>query len=177
MRYLKWGKRGYKLVCYSRLVSKPYLIKDPDCDNESIWAYEVEQAVISDLFSFTAREIEPTSGISREILTPLQILERSKQELETKLRRLYGLYAKDGNDILLEAIEELRGELAELETKITRELESSRETRSLKLAREKLNSVASTWQYMGDREKRVLLSSVISGITVTHYNVRIEYKL
>ena len=31
MRYQKWGKAGYKFVCYSQQSSKPYLIKDPSC--------------------------------------------------------------------------------------------------------------------------------------------------
>ena len=54
MRYQKWGQRGHKLVCYSRQGSKSYLVKDPDCPQEHIWADEVEDAVVEDLFRFPA---------------------------------------------------------------------------------------------------------------------------
>lgn len=177
MRYLKWGKAGYKLVCYSRLASKPYLIKDPHCDNEAIWAHELEKTVISDIFSFTAEELTPSGEVSRQLMSPLEILERNRDETALKLRRLYDLYARDGNTVLLEAIKELSEEVATLEGKIVRERENSRGARDARLAREKLTNVRSTWDYMQEHEKRMLLSSVIDAITVTHYSVRIEYKL
>lgn len=177
MRYLKWGKAGYKLVCYSQLKSKPYLIKDPDCDNESIWAHEVERTVLSDLFSFTADDIQPDETVTRELLSPLEILSRNREEARTKLKRLYDLYARDGNEILLESIKELSSELAVLEGKIEKEQESSRGAKDIMLAREKLCNVRSTWEYMAEREKRTILASVIEKITVTHYSVRMEYKI
>lgn len=37
MRYQKWGKHGSKIVCYSQQSSKPYLVKDPNCDQDKIW--------------------------------------------------------------------------------------------------------------------------------------------
>lgn len=177
MRYQKWGKAGYKLVCYSRQVSKPYLVKDPDCDNEAIWAEDVERAVISDLFSFTAEEIQPDEGVTRESLSPIELLERNKDAAQLRLRRLYDLYAREGNEVLLEAIREQTEEISSLETKIEAERERGRDSKNICLARQKLNNVRSTWDYMDPREKRVLICSVIRRITVTHYSVRIEYKL
>lgn len=177
MRYQKWGKAGYKLVCYSRQISKPYLVQDPDCDNEAIWAEDVERTVISDLFSFTAEEIQPDEGVTRESLSPIELLERNKAAAQTRLRRLYDLYAREGNEVLLDTIKEQTEEIASLEVKIDTEREKGRDLKSIRLARQKLNNVRSTWAYMDDREKRVLICSVIRKITVIHYSVRIEYKL
>lgn len=33
MRYMKWGSAGYRLVCYSHVKSRPYLVKDENCPN------------------------------------------------------------------------------------------------------------------------------------------------
>ena len=177
MRYLKWGKAGFKLVCYSRLVSKPYLVKNPDCDNEAVWAHDIEAAAVSDLFAFTAEEISPVGRVERELVSPLKIIEHSQKEAQTRLRRLYDLYAREGNDILLGAIKELNSELVAIEARLEKERKNTRGETASKQARERLNNVRSTWEFMAEREKRVLLCSVINRITVLHYSVRIEYSI
>ena len=52
MRYIKWGGQGYKFMCYSQQKSKPYLVKDPDCDQPKISAEEVETMVKKAIFEF-----------------------------------------------------------------------------------------------------------------------------
>ncbi|MDR0952494.1 MAG: recombinase family protein [Oscillospiraceae bacterium] len=176
MRYLKWGKAGFKLVCYSRLQSKPYLVHDPDCNNESVWADEVEKTVIEDVFAFTSSEISPGSASSRS-KSPQELLENSRAELKTRLRRLYDLYSRDGNELLLSTIRDLTQELQTVETRLEREKESSKGARQAQEVRQALLNVRSTWPFMAEHEKRLLLASVITGITITHFSVRIDYKL
>jgi len=177
MRYQKWGKAGYKLVCYSRQFSKPYLVKDPNCDNEFVWAEDVERAVISDLFAFTADEIPSDDSVDREVLSPLALLEQRAEDAKLRLRRLYELYAKEGNPVLLDTIREQTAQLEEIERQLQAERERGRQTAQATGARAKLRNVRDTWELMEDREKRVLICSVIRRITVTHYSVRIEYKI
>ena len=177
MRYLKWGKAGFKLVCYSRLVSKPYLVRNPDCDNEAVWAHDIEAAAVSDLFAFTAEEISLVNKVERELVSPLEIIEHSRKEAQTRLRRLYDLYAREGNDILFDAIKELNAELSAIEVRLEKERKSAQGAVVSKQARERLNNVRSTWEFMAEREKRVLICSVINRITVLHYSVRIEYSI
>ena len=55
MRYQKWGNAGVKIVCYSQQRSKPYLVKDPDCDAPHYWADEIEQKVVEIMM---ARHVE-----------------------------------------------------------------------------------------------------------------------
>ena len=55
MRYQKWGNAGVKIVCYSQQRSKPYLVKDPDCDAPHYWADEIEQKVVEIMM---ARRVE-----------------------------------------------------------------------------------------------------------------------
>lgn len=175
MRYQKWGKAGYKLVCYSQQVSKPYLIKDPDCANESVWAHDIEQAVISDLFSMTPSEIKAAEA--EELPSVSQSLERKKQTLEARLKRLYDLYAEAGNRVLLSSINELSEEIKALEKKIEQENERGLWTENVKAARETLRSVEKTWKYMSVREQRSVICSIIEKITVAHGNVIIEYRM
>ncbi len=175
MRYQKWGKAGYKLVCYSQQISKPYLVKDPDCSNESVWAEDIERAVISDLFSMTPREIKAAEV--EELPSVSESLERKKQTLESRLKRLYDLYAEAGNRVLLTSINELSEEIKALEKKIDEENERGLWTQNAKAARETLRSVEKTWKYMSVQEQRSVICSIIEKITVSHGNVIIEYRM
>lgn len=174
MRYQKWGKAGYKLVCYSQQKAKPYLVRDPDCDNESVWAHDIEEAVIADLMSMTAEEIQPPEGERPLSLT--EVLGKKKTQLETKLRRLYDLYAEEGNSILLASITEMREELEKLTERLNQEESRGSLSKSAREARERFKSLQSTWPYMDIREKRSLIASVIDKITVTGNAVRIDYQ-
>ncbi len=175
MRYQKWGKAGYKLVCYSQQISKPYLVKDPDCNNETVWAEDVEAAVTHDLMAMTANDVgAPEDGAPA--LSLAETLKRKKMALETKLRRLYDLYAEAGNRVLLESIDELRSEIEGLDEKIESEEARGTLTESAKAARENLRNIRETWPYMDDREKRALILSVIEKITVIHGQVQIDYR-
>ena len=174
LRYQKWGRAGYKLVCYSQQISKPYLVRDPDCDNETVWAEDVEAAVVRDLMNMTADDV---GGGEAGGPTLAETLAGRKTALETKLRRLYGLYAESGDRILLESIEGLRGELTALEKKMEAETQRGALSQEAAAAREKLRSVRGAWAYMDEREKRALLVSVIDKITITHGEVDIDYRL
>lgn len=175
MRYQKWGKAGCKLVCYSRQMSKPYLVHDPDCDNGYIWAEDVENAVISDLFSFTPENIE-ASDAGTPALSVSELLEKKRSDAEVKLRRLYELFAESGNDVLRGSIKELTGEIEALDKKLQEEKERGKWSENAGFVRKKLLSVYDTWPYMDEHEKRNLVCSVIERITVTYSQVRIEYK-
>ncbi|NCB74475.1 MAG: recombinase family protein [Clostridia bacterium] len=174
LRYQKWGNRGYKLVCYSQQISKPYLVKDADCDNESVWAEDIERAVIADLMAMTADEIKSESEYSPVTLS--DTLKKKKLSLEQKLKRLYDLYSEAGNDILLDSIKELTAEIKNLGDKIEEELSRGLWSRRADAAKEQLRSIKETWIYMDTQEQRNLICSVIDKITITHNSVRIDYR-
>lgn len=173
MRYQKWGNAGNKLVCYSQQISKPYLVKDPDCDNETVWAEDIEKAVVKDLMEMTADEIH--AGEEKPA-TLSETLEKKKSALELKLRRLYELYAEAGNAVLLGSINELTEELARLNEKLREEESRGLWTKSAEAAKEQLRNIRETWSFMDIPEQRSLICSVIDKITVTHNSVRIDYK-
>jgi len=174
MRYQKWGNAGFKLVCYSQQISKPYLVKDPDCDNETVWAEDIEKAVIADLMEMTADEIG-----SEDSETPVSLSEtllRKKALLEQKLRRLYDLYSDSGNIVLLASINEQTDEIKKLEGKIKEEESRGLWTKNAEEAKKQLQNIRETWNYMDIQERRNLICSVIDKITVTHNSVRLDYR-
>lgn len=175
MRYQKWGKAGYKLVCYSQQISKPYLVKDPDCNNETVWAKDIETAVISDLMTMTAEEIS-SDGTEGTAISLADTLQKKKSVLEIKLKRLYDLYAEAENRVLLGSINELSEEIKKMDKKIEEEKGRGIWSQNAKIAKEQLKNIKKTWHYMDIHEQRNLICSVIDKITVTHSSVRIDYK-
>lgn len=172
MRYQKWGDRGFRLVCYSRQLSKPYLVRDPGCDNEPVWAENVEAAVISDIFAMTAQKIElGESAVSTE-----ELLEKKIQTLSTKLRRLYELYAENGNEVLRQSISKLTAELDAARSSLDMEKTAGAVSKAAAKAGERLLNVQSTWDYMSFEEKRELICSVVDRITLTHREMEIDYR-
>lgn len=175
MRYQKWTEKGAKLVCYSRQKSKPYLVADPDCDNTTFWASEVEAAVIDVVFQ---RSRERVSGDVAEIETSsvLDILQNQRADLERKLKRLYGLYAASEDDVLLSSIGDIKKEMLDIDQKINIERERSVITGNIKETQEKLDTLQECWPYMTNAEKQNILRSVINRITLLPDHIHVDFK-
>jgi site-specific DNA recombinase len=174
MRYIKWGKAGYKLMCYSKEKSKQYLVRDPNCDNESVWADEIEATVIEDLFRMTNVTAEETS--EQETVEAADILPERVDTLAKKLKRLYDLYAEDGNEILLSSIHDIQEEMGKVKEELALEEERGFWSKSIQRAKDNIRDIQSAWEYMTTQEKRIALQSVVERITVTHESVNISYK-
>ena len=176
LRYQKWGKNGCKIYCYSQDKGKPHLCRDPLCSNERIDAAELEEIVISDLFSLTknlrAAEDKPEPA-SRDMLSGL---ESRIAELKRKLKKLYGLYSEAEDDMLLETISELKTELEKAEKLAAAERSSGESIKTRRRAYEKLDSVADVWDYMTMTEKQNLVREYIEKIVVTHGEADIYYR-
>ena len=173
LRYVKWGKGVYKLVCYSRDASKAYMHRAEHCANEAVWADEVEKIVRNDLFQLSAKlEAPPEPGRS---LDPLKELELRIRRLEGKLRRLYNLYAEDENDTLLSAIEENKKALAALRAEYEAEEESKTSSRQLTLLRERAAGIAESWELLSDLEKQTLVRDCIRRIEISNQKIEIFY--
>lgn len=167
MRYQKWGKKGYRIVCYSKQTSKPYLVHDPNCKSEGIWADEVEEAVLRDIFSMSLEKNEEKHEKEKK-RTP------ETKRLEKKLTRLYELWS-EGDNALLKVIEDTKKKLqkAKDEEKALEE----RQKRKSKRAEytEKISGVADLWSSLEIREKRALIRGVIERIVIGSGKINIYY--
>ena len=173
MRYQKWGKAGDKLVCYSQQKSKPYLIRDPNCDNLRPWAAEVEAVVLGAVFR-RARQTIPADGEGEETENVLRLLEERRDILKRKLKRLYDLYA-GGDDILLDAITDLKKELEHLDQRVGQETGRAAAAQKALDTRNRLDTLADCWEYMTTAEKRNILRSVIHEIVVNGSHVHVDF--
>lgn len=177
MRYIKWGGQGYKFMCYSQQKSKPYLVKDPDCDQPKISAEEVETMVKNAIFEFADnyaldkedKIIEPEDTIS--------LLLSQKEILEKKIKRLYNIYAESENSILLDTINDLQKQLEKINNQIDFETQNSN---ILQLREEKsiiLSTVEDIWDILSVQEQKTIIRKLIDKIIITDAHITINFSI
>lgn len=174
MRYQKWGHSGNKLVCYSQQTSKKYLIKNPDCDQEKIWAEDIEDAVIQTLFSLQEKEKQNKKFI--ETTSLVETLQKQKEEYETQLKRLYNLYAIDGDNTLLKTIKEHKNKLQDITNRCD---EAYKEQDLLKSKCQQydhimIESLQDKWEYMTLQERQNIVRILVDKIVITNKKVEIR---
>ena len=174
MRYQKWGNSGNKLVCYSQQTSKKYLIKNPDCDQEKIWAEDIEDAVIQTLFSLQEKEKQNKKFI--ETTSLVETLQKQKEEYETQLKRLYNLYAIDGDNTLLKTIKEHKNKLQDITNRCD---EAQKEQDLLKSKCQQydhimIESLQDKWEYMTLQERQNIVRILVDKIVITNKKVEIR---
>lgn len=174
MRYQKWGKAGHKLVCYSHQSSKKYLIKDPNCKQENVWADDVENIVIEAILQFAdnyeTKEIEQIT--EEDVLT---LLEKQKSTLNKKIKNLYSIYADDGDSILLETINDLKKKYNEVCKKIDLEINHSISIIKQNERTELIDSVRDLWSNLSVQQKKIIIRKLVNKITITENNVHVDF--
>ncbi len=174
MRYQKWGKSGYKLVCYSHDKSKPHMVKDPDCTNHGIWTAELEAVVLEDIFSFSVNNNKINTKKEKSVL---EVLNENASKVNDKLKRLYNLYAEAEDDALRETISELKRNLNSIKEQIIREENQQLISKRNKKLKERLSTLRESWEYMTQSERKNIINSCIEKIVVNNDDVKIYYKI
>ena len=172
MHYQKWGKKGSKFVCYSQQSSKPYLVKDPNCDQEKYWVDDIEREVINRIFLLKEQEHKEKDK-KIEDTNVIDVLNTQKKEVEKKIKRLYNLYAESDDDILLDTIQENKKQLDFINNKIQREIESNVTTTNKDKVKKSLDTLQENWEYMTDKEKQTIVRSIINKVIITGNEIRI----
>ena len=176
MRYQKWGKHDCKIVCYSQDKNKIHLIKDPNCTNGRMWAVELEDIVVKDIFSFSFKRRDYKKSDSTTLSTK-DLLERQYEQTAAKLKKLYKLYGAGGDDILLETIDELKNELSKITGQLNEENEKRAKNIEYKELEKKLDTIEEAWEYMTKPERKTIVRAIINKIIITDDNIEIYYKL
>ena len=176
MRYQKWGMNEHKLVCYSQQKSKPYLIKDENCNQEKIWADEVEDIVTKSIFEFASNyKPSETESIIQEDTVSLLI--DQQKNLNKKLKRLYNIYSESSDDVLLETINDVKKQLSSTVKQIDLETKNAIVMARRKERTEALNTVSDLWNSIDDKQKKVIMRKLINKITITDNNVHIDFSI
>lgn len=174
LRYQKWGNFSTKLVCYSQQKSKEYLIKNKDCDLPRFDSDKIEKLVLEDIFT-----LKPQSSAikEKESIEYIDSLKYRKNQTEKGLKRLYELYSKSEDDILLKTIEEMKESLKQIEFKIETAKAEENKKSGNKSTLKNIENLKSIWDYISDKEKQLLIRSVINRVIVHKDKIEVIYNL
>ncbi len=174
LRYQKWGKYSTKIVCYSREKSKKYLIKDENCSLPIFDSEIIENYVLQEIFKIKTNSIKPNS---EDKINVIKELKERKRQFENELKRLYSLFSKSDDDILIEAIEEAKERLQNIKKLIQSEEEKGVVSKEKKLIFDKLDNIKSIWKYISIHEQQQFIRSIIEKIVVSKTSIEIVYRL
>lgn len=171
MRYQKWGKY-HKLVCYSQYgeSGKQYMIKDPNCNNKKAMAKRVEEEV-EDCFKQFVIDLE--NGKKQE--SHKGFIENSIQKCNSKIKKLYSLYAENDSDNLLDVIKNEEKRLKELKKDLQEEVE--KEFSDDKFDLDKIKKVSDMWGALGSKERNKVLKLCVEKIVIDGEDIEVRFKL
>ena len=173
-RYQKWGKRLI-MYCYSQQKSKSKYIKDPNCKNKRWDTFEVEDAVLEELFKMILDIdlFKHTFNIaSVNIKNELKArLEEIKKQINNLLNFIASGIAVDETN---KKITELEKEKIVIEEKL---LSSDKKEKDNKVSLNMITSLKATWFNMDFDEQRRIIEHLIDKVVVKDNEISIYYNI
>ena len=173
-RYQKWGKRLI-MYCYSQQKSKPRYIKDPNCNNKRWDTFEVEDAVLEELFkmSLDLDLFKKTFNIAT-----VNVKNEYKLRLEEITKQINNLLNNIARGIALvetnNKINELEKEKETIEEKL---IESDQKEKDNKVSLNMIKNLKSTWFEMDFDEQRRIIEHLIDKVIVNDNEINIYYNI
>lgn len=173
-RYQKWGKRLI-MYCYSQQKSKPKYIKDPNCKNKRWDTFEVEDAVLEELFkmSLDIDLFKKTFNIAT-----VNVKNELKARLEEIKKQINNLLNFIASGIAVEEtnkkITELEKEKMMIEEKL---ISSDQKEKDNKVSLNMITSLKTTWFDMDFDEQRRIIEHLIQKIVVKDNEISIYYNI
>lgn len=173
-RYQKWGKRII-CYCYSQQKSKSKYIKDPNCKNKRWDSFEIEDAVIENLFSMALDEKLFNDNFDLAQINVRKEYENRIVKINNQISNLVSFLSegialeetKKKLKVLEEEKANLQNTLCEIKDKEEKNINSY----------EMLKNLQSTWFKMEFEEKRIIIMNIIDKVVVTDDNIEIFYKI
>ena len=173
-RYQKWGKRLI-MYCYSQQKSKPKYIKDPNCKNKRWDTFEVEDAVLEELFKmslyidlFKKTFNIATVNVKNELKTRL---EEIKKQINNLLNFIASGIAVDETN---KKITELEKEKEMIEEKL---ISSDQKEKDNKVSLDMITNLKATWFDMDFDEQRRIIEHLIDKVIVNDNEINIYYNI
>ena len=173
-RYQKWGKRLI-MYCYSQQKSKPRYIKDPNCNNKRWDTFEVEDAVLEELFkmSLDLDLFKKTFNIAT-----VNVKNEYRGRLEEITKQIKNLLNNIANGIAVEEtnnkINELEKEKEIIEEKL---IESDQKEKDNKVSLNMIKNLKATWFEMDFDEQRRIIEHLIDKVIVNDNEINIYYNI
>lgn len=173
-RYQKWGKRLI-MYCYSQQKSKPRYIKDPNCNNKRWDTFEVEDAVLEELFKmsldldlFKKTFNIATVNVKNEYRTRLEEITKQINNLLNNIAS--GIAVEETNN----KINELEKEKETIEEKL---IESDKREKDNKVSLNMIKNLKATWFNMDFDEQRRIIEHLIDKVIVNDNEINIYYNI
>ena len=173
MRYQKWTHGKHKIYCCSRNKDMSKLPNyNPDCDNTLEWAVDIEKQVEDKILEISLN----IDNISKEKKVDiLEVLNGKLESVNNKLKRMYNLYA-EGNDTIIETIQELEKQKSEIKEDIEEELKKNIAKTNRAETIKEIKKIADVWERIDKKGKNLVLKSIIDKIMVDKGNIEIRLK-
>ena len=173
-RYQKWGKRLI-CYCYSQQKSRPKFIKNPNCKNKRYDSFEIEDAVLENIFAMSLDE-----KMFEENMLTLNV--NTVEELENRIIKLSNQIENLLNYISLGmAIKETSNKINALEEerkKIKEQLKDEKEAQSkIETTKSMVKNLREVWNYMAFNEQRLIIEHLVEKIVIDDNKISIYYQL
>lgn len=169
MRYQKWGKY-HKICCYSQYKNwKQYMVKDPNCDNKKVKSEWIENEVEDCFRRFILNIDKPKPQESRR-----NFIEASIQKCNSKVKKLYSLYAENDSDNLLEVIKDEEKRLKNLKSELQEEVKKESQDNLIDL--NEIKRIAHVWDSLTNHEKNKVLKDCIDRVVIDGDDIDIHFK-
>ena len=173
-RYQKWGKRLI-CYCYSQQKSRPKFIKDPNCKNKRYDSFEIEDAVLENIFAMSLDE-----KMFEENMLTLNV--NTVEELENRINKLSNQIENLLNYISLGvSIKETSHKINVLEEerkKLKEQLKDEKEAQSqIETTKSMIKNLREVWNYMAFNEKRLIIEHLVEKIIIDDNKISIYYQL
>ena len=107
--------------------------------------------------------------------TKLEIMQSQLEREQTKLKRLYSLYA-DGNDTVLEMIKDLESQISKTKEDISVESKNAINTQKKEFTYQNIKKLADIWDKVDKKQKNLILKTIIDKIVIVNGNIEIQLK-
>lgn len=173
-RYQKWGSRTI-CYCYSQQKSKPKFIKDPNCKNKRVDSFEIEDAVLEQIFlmSLDEKKLEDTFSLAN--VSEIDELQDRFARITKQIENLLNCIS-EGIDIV-----EIKDKLKTLQTereKIQKELDEAKtNNEKIESTKNMVLSLRTFWNMMTFEEQRLVIECLIDKIIIDNNKLKIYYKI
>ena len=135
-------------------------------------------AVMNDVFSLRMHIPEPDQkNRQKEIETETEYLGKQMRELEGQAKRLYTLYAQVSDPMLINAVRDINKRREEIEQRLAVLQETTTSFGLEDSIFDTVESLKKTWDLMNINERRNVLNSIISSITIKEGEINIMYRI
>ena len=143
-----------------------------NCDNSLEWADDIEKQVEKEILKIS---LNLSSYKPKEKATKLEIMQSQLDKEQTKLKRLYNLYA-DGNDTVLEMIKESESLIKTMKANVLSESKNTANTQKKEFVYENIKKLADVWDNIDKKKKNMILKTIIDKIVIVNGNIEIQLK-